>query len=218
MITMKIQISNIFFLGLMIINLNCSRNDPEVVNNNPDVQSIKPVFIYDLNISEPSGITYNSKNNSLMVVSDGKPDIYEIDFMGNILATIPTTSSDMEGITLSKNCDTIFVVEETNKLVSSYLISGSRLSSFSFNVATDPKHALEGIAKNNVNGHTFFINEKLPCMILEFNNTTELWRREINYSIDISDIYYDEANNLLWIVSDESKKILKLSSEWRLNF
>ena len=165
---MKSQIRKIFFLGFLIINLSCSRNDPAVASNAPTIQSLKPLAVYDLDISEPSGIAYNSKNNSLMVVSDGKPDIYEINFTGTILKTIPSTSSDMEGIALTKNCDTIFVVEETNKLVTSYLESGTRLNSFSFNVATDPKHAMEGIARNNINGHTFLLNEKLPCMILEF--------------------------------------------------
>ncbi len=41
------------------------------------------------------------------------------------LNTIPTSGSDMEGITLSKNCDTIYVVEEKKKLVTSFNLSGN---------------------------------------------------------------------------------------------
>ncbi len=55
-----------------------------------------------------------------MVVSDGYPNIYEIGFTGITLNTIIATGSDMEGITLSKNCDTIYVVEEKKKLVTAF--------------------------------------------------------------------------------------------------
>lgn len=59
-------------------------------------------------------------------------------------------------------------------------------------------------------------------MLLEFYNLTEIWRKEINYSTDISDIFYDQTDSSLWIVSDESKRILKLTlalhliSEWSI--
>lgn len=69
-----------------------------------------------LDILEPSGIVYNSINNSLMVVSDGRPDIYEVSLFGVTLNTIIASGSDMEGITLSRNCDTIYVVEEKKSL------------------------------------------------------------------------------------------------------
>jgi uncharacterized protein YjiK len=216
---MPIRIKKILFLVFqvfMIINICCSRNDPEVVNNNPNVQSLNPIAVYNLDIPEPSGLAFNSQNNSLMVVSDARSDIYEIGFDGIIKGTISTTSSDLEGISLSKNSDTIYVVEETNKLVVTYLATGVRLSSFLVNVATNPKYALEGIAWNNINRQLVVLNEKLPCMILKFANSTEIWRKEINYTTDISDIFYEEQSDYFWIVSDESQKILKLSKDLNL--
>ena len=215
---MNIQPRKILFLLLQFIfitNVNCGRNDPETINN-PTVQSLQPIAVYNLDIPEPSGIAYNSKKNSLFVVSDGRTDIYEIDFTGLKKGTIPTTSSDLEGITLSANCDTIYVVEETNQLVVSYLATGIRLTSFPVNVATNPSHALEGITRNNLNGHLIILNEKFPCTLLEFNNTSEIRRKEINYTIDISDIFYEQSTNLFWIVSHESQKILKLTSDFNL--
>ncbi|MCO6446535.1 MAG: SdiA-regulated domain-containing protein, partial [Ignavibacterium album] len=44
------------------------------------------------------------------------------------------------------------------------------------------------------------------------------------YTLDISDIYYDEICNCIWIISDESKRILKLSTtgellkQWEIPF
>lgn len=208
------------FLGtataLMVFILSCGRDNPEAANNNPTNNSLTPTAVYNLDILEPSAIAYNSKNNTFMVVSDACQDIFIIDSVGMVEGTISTSSSDLEGITLSKNCDTIYVVEETKKIVSTYSISGTLLKSFSVNVATNPSHALEGIVKNNLNYRLFVLNEKLPCMILEFSDTMEVRRKEINYSIDISDIFFDETANHYWIVSHESRKIMKLNSSFDL--
>lgn len=114
---------------LIIFSVSCGRADP-AANIDISVSTLQPLSVFNLNISEPSGIAYNSKNNTLMIVSDDNSDIYETDLSGNVLRTIPTPSSDMEGITLTKNCDTIFVVEETNRLVTSYLESGVRVKFF----------------------------------------------------------------------------------------
>ena len=60
------------------------------------------------------------------------------------------------------------------------------------------------------------LNEKLPCMLLEFNNSVEIRRKEINYTIDISDVFFEQSSNYYWIVSHESQKILKLTSDFNL--
>ncbi len=211
-------------LFAMISLPGCSRSDPASAETPDNIVTLKPLAVINLDIPEPSGIAYCSKSNTLFIVSDGLPDIFETDLAGVVIKTIPTTSSDMEGIALSKNCDTIFVAEERNQLITSYSLNGNRLSSFPVNVATLPNNALEGVTVDNSTGHLFVINEKLPAMILEFNNLVELWRKEINYTSDISDIYYEESSDCFWIVSDESKKVLKLSrdgvliSQWLISF
>ena len=203
-------------IGLILLFLSCGRDNPEVVSNNPTVNSLTPLAVYNLDIPEPSGIAYNSKNNTFMVVSDAHQDIFLIDSVGAVKSTISTSSSDLEGITLSQNRDTIYVVEETKKLVTSYSTAGVLLNSFSVNVATNPAHALEGITRNNLNGHLIVLNEKLPCMLLVFNDSLEVSRKEINYSIDISDIFFEEEAKYYWIVSHESRKIMKLNSNFKL--
>lgn len=216
---MKIQSTEILLFLVQVFlffNLSCSRNNPESVDNNPTVQTLKPTAEYTLDISEPSGIAYNSIKNSLFVVSDGRSDIFEIDFTGVVKSIIPTSGSDLEGIAFSINCDTMYMVEETKQLVSIFSSSGTFLRSFPVNVATNPNHALEGITRNNIDGRLTVLNEKLPCMLLEFNNTSEIRRKEINYTIDISDIFFEESSNYYWVVSHESQKILKLSHDFNL--
>ena len=216
-----------FFILSLIINpifFSCSRDNSQSIINPTEIQKIYPINEYLLDILEPSGIVYNSINNSLMVVSDGRPDIYEVSLFGVTLNTIIASGSDMEGITLSRNCDTIYVVEEKKKLVTSFNLSGSKLASFSADVATNDNSALEGITINKTSNNLFVINEKYPRMILSYNNLTERWRKTIDYASDISDIYYEDSTNCFWLISDESQKILKLSStgellkEWQIPF
>ena len=219
--------SNKYLLIVLLaifIFFGCARDNPETITNPPNIQKIYPINTYTLTIPEPSGIAYNSKNNSLMVVSDGYPNIYEIGFTGITLNTIIATGSDMEGITLSKNCDTIYVVEEKKKVVTAFNLNGVKLYSFSANVATSDNSALEGITINKTTNTLYVINEKDPRMILGYNNLTEIWRKTIDYASDISDIYYEESTNCFWLISDESAKIMKLSitgellKEWEIPF
>lgn len=220
----KVLYRFVFIVLIMSILIGCSRDNPETITNPLVIQKIFPINEYALTIPEPSGVAYNSKNNSLMVVSDGRPDIYEINFAGITLNTIAASGSDMEGITLSTTCDTIYVVEEKKKLVTSFDLVGNKIASFSADVATIDNNALEGITINKSSNQLFVINEKDPRMILGYNNSTEFWRKSIDYALDISDIYREDSTNCFWLISDESQKIMKLSStgellkEWEIPF
>ena len=207
---MKIK-SIIILLGGLI--LCCNRNGPDSVSA-PDIQSLNPIHTYDISIPEPSGLVYNSKDSALMVVSDANSTVYRVDFTGRVLNSMIIQSSDLEGIALSSNCDTMYVAEETKQLITKYLPNGTKLSSFPVNVATNINHGPEGVTINN-NGKIVVLNEKLPCLILEFDGAgNELRRKELNYSTDLSDIFYSSTDSCYWIVSDESKMLMKLSEEW----
>jgi uncharacterized protein YjiK len=212
--------NKLLFLSTLVATLighaGCGRDEP-TANTTPGITTLTPIEIINLgpNIVEPSGIAYHKINNTLFVVSDERTEIYEIDFSGRIIRTIPTDGDDFEGITFTKNLDTIFVVEETRQLVTSYLPSGQKINSFPVNVAINPANALEGLTIDK-NGLLFVLNEKDPKMIIEFNGTTEVSRTLIQNASDISDICYDETDDSFWIVSDESSKIIKYSREWNV--
>ncbi len=211
-------------LLIIIILLGCSRDDSYNNTDPPEIELINPLQEFSLTISEPSAVAYNSVNNSLMIVSDGSPIIYEVGFNGSVISSFTTTCSDLEGITLSKNCDTIYVTQEKKKLVTALNLSGNTLYSFLVDVAISDNSALEGISINKNNNHLFVINEKDPIMLLEFLGTTEISRILIDKVSDISDVFYEESSNSIWIISDESQKILKYSSsgvfikEWKIPF
>lgn len=190
--------------------LGCQKDPSDGSVVNTDSTALKLLFEYSTDISEPSGLAYNSKTNTLFAVSDGNSTVYELDFSGVIKRSFTINSEDLEGITFSSNCDTMYVVDEQNQMVGKYLANGIKLSSFPVNVATNPNNSLEGITVDNSN-HLFVVNEKSPGMLLEFVNQKEISRKELTYTLDCSDIFYDKSLDCFWLISDESQKVVKLS-------
>ncbi|MFA7420383.1 MAG: SdiA-regulated domain-containing protein [Melioribacteraceae bacterium] len=202
----------ILFL-LLLQFFGCKREEPADQITNPITStSLKQIAVYKTSVPEPSGLFYNTKTKTLFTVSDGNSTVYEMDLTGSIIRSFLIQSSDMEGITFSANSDTMYVAEETNQLVTKYLTNGAKLYSFPVNVATLVSHGPEGIALNTTNNHLYVINESDPCMLLEYVNKTEVQRKLINYTLDCSDIYYDSQLDCIWLVSDVSKQMVKLST------
>lgn len=203
----------------------CSRNGPAVVNPEKEVVTLQPLQVIDLlpHIPEPSGLAYHKFHNSLLVVSDSRSEIFEIALDGSLMGTIPTTSSDLEGIAVSVTGDTLYVAEERNQVITGYSASGVKLSTLSVKVATLDNNALEGVTVDQQN-HLWVLNEKNPRLLLEFYRGQETSRREITAVTDLSDICRDVTDENFWIISDESRKIIKISrsgqvlGEWNLAF
>jgi uncharacterized protein YjiK len=211
----------IAFVLLILSSFSCDSDEPTIT----DLKTLEPIAEIDLSgvLSEPSGIVYNLINNSLYVVSDTTSIIFEIDLNGNLLRQFNVIANDLEGITLSVNSDTIYVVEESDNLVTSFLTNGNKITSFTKNVSTNSSNGLEGITIDN-NYHLYVINEKSPRYLITLEGNVEVNRIEITLIDDLSDICYDSSLDCLWIISDESKKIVKMSkngvfqSEWSIPF
>lgn len=207
----------------LLLLLACSRTEPTVAVPVPVNGGLVELSVHNTSVPEPSGLVYNSKNNTLMTVSDANATVYEIDFMGNILHSFVVQGSDLEGIALSPDCDTMYLAEEGNQQISTYLINGSKISSLKVPVATEQNHSLEGVTIDD-RRHIYVVNEKNPRLLLEFNGVTEVARTEITATLDLSDVSYDAAYDCLWIVSDESQKILKCTrsgivlNEYQISF
>lgn len=195
---------------MMTWGIGCQRSQPPTIVLPPPGNALQLISVFSLAVGEPSGLAYSKNTQSLYMISDANPAIYRIDTTGKVLATIPVSASDLEGITTSPNEDTLYVVEETLSQVSTFLANGTKVSSFPVNVWTDPKHKLEGITLGP-DGILYLLNEKFPTMLLALSGTTELSRQTLTYSSDVSDICYDPTLDCFWIVSDESQSVLKFS-------
>ncbi|MHC1739168.1 MAG: SdiA-regulated domain-containing protein [Ignavibacteriaceae bacterium] len=204
------------FIALTLFLCGCDRDGGTTTPPpGPVVKNLEIISTLSISVSEPSGLAYNHLDTTLYTVSDGNPILYKLDFNGKILSTVAVNASDLEGIVLSSNCDTIYVVQEAKQLVTAFKPDGTLLYSFPVKVAISISSSLEGITIDN-SGNLVVLNEKDPMMVLKFKNSIEIWRKTLNYSLDISDICYDNSLNCFWIVSDESKTVLKLSEDCEL--
>lgn len=209
--------TTILYCTLLLIicceGFTCGRSAPDspVEIIPPASTSLSLIASYDLGAfaAEPSAIVYSAKKNSFLVVSDSHPMIYEIDSRGTLLSTVSVASTDLEGISISQTNDTVYIAEEKNRMITSYRSNGTKLSSFSVDVATIPNNALEGVAVGK-NGNLFVLNEKLPGLLLEYTPAgTELRRIPLSFASDYSDLTYDAGEDRLWFISDESMKVIK---------
>lgn len=190
---------------------SCSRTEQDPGGpTTPSAQSLQLITSYTMNIPEPSGLAYSPKTRQLYVISDARPEVFVIDTTGKVLSTIPTNGQDLEGVVLTQNADTFYVAEETLSQITSFLADGTRIASFPVTARTNTSHGPEGVTIDGT-GHLVVINEKLPAVLLEFSGTTETKRTALPYTLDISDICYDSALDVFWIVSDESQSVIKIS-------
>ncbi len=212
-------------LLLCLATAGCGRGEPAGPTT-PPTTTLQPIAQYSLapHVAEPSGIVYNPVHNTFLVVSDSHPFVYEVDFQGRLLSTITTTCSDLEGVGLSPHGDSLFVAEERLRRISIHRIDGSLLGSFLKDVATLANNGLEGVSVGP-DGLVYVLNEKAPGMIIVCRpDGTELRRITLNLASDYSDLMVDADRGCLWIISDESRKVMKtdmsgnLLAEWNVPF
>ncbi len=200
---------NLYILSIFVFFQACNQVDSKQ-EEELTAPGLKQVAVYSTSVKEPSGLVYNSKSNNLITVSDANSTVYEIDFSGRIINELKISADDLEGIALSKNCDTIYVAEEKKQQVTKFLWDGTKISSLKTNVSVDENHSLEGVTLDKKN-NLFILNEKNPCVLLEYSGTTEITRKVLSFSKDVSDICYDDKLDCFWIVSDESEAVYKVS-------
>ncbi len=216
------------FAVMMVVLFACSRTNPLQGNDgpgDPEIITLQPLRSIDLlpQVPEPSGLAFDAIRHSLYVVSDSQPDLFEIDFTGAVQHKIAAAGADLEGVALSLTGDSLYIVEERNQQVVTLSRAGARLHSLPVRVATLDNNALEGVTVDD-HGDLWVINEKNPRLLLHFHGDQELGRQEITRVDDLSDLCFDPADRSLWIVSDESRKVIKLSTtgtllgEWQLPF
>ena len=196
------------------VALSCARKAPTSLPSQADIPTLQPVAAVDISpaIREASGICYDKRTGLFLVVSDDRPEIFVVDPSGRVTAAIATPCTDLEGIALSSGGDTLFVVEERAQLVVALSREGFPLFTMPVRVATAANHALEGIAQDGL-GNLFIINEKDPRLLLYYRGSSEVSRAEIRAFADLSDICYDAEEHCLWLISDESLKIGKFTTE-----
>lgn len=169
---------------------------------------------YKLDIPEPSALSLSADTNSLWTVSDNNSTVYLISLTGKILLSfVLANAQDLEGVEFV-NDSTLAVASEFSDEIIICSPQGIERGRYKINVKLTNDHGLEGVAFKKDSNSFCVINEKNPLLLIELTNDfVETHRTEITSMSDISDIYYDNEENITWLLSDEDHAILRFNSE-----
>jgi len=171
------------------------------------------VLTYNLSesipVPEPSGLDLSFNEKGFWVVSDQNSKVYLIDSLGNEIKRFEVNVEDLEGITVV-NDSTLAIVSEKTREVVILDTAGNELKRATLNLGRDFNSGLEGITYNPEKKIFYVLNEKNPRLLITLNeNLNELKRDTLKFAKDFSGIFFDDNDNSLWILSDESQRIFK---------
>ncbi len=199
-----------FMLMLLLVSFTQCKNKETKKSKSSNISLIKKI---PLKVPEPSGITFNKKENTLLIVSDESSRIYKLQPNGKIKDSLSVNGLDLEGIAYI-NDTSIVTILERDRAVVILSTTGEELSRFSIDLYGKPNSGLEGVTFNPNNNHLYVLNEKKPGLLLELQLDGKLInKKELKFAKDYSGLFFDESENELWITSHESKSIYKCSTE-----
>jgi len=182
-------------------------------NKEKPVDKITLLGRYDIPVIEPSGLTLTSDQSGFWTVSDEDSSLYELDSFGSIIKRIKVDGFDLEGVTVIDDSTIAVVLERTREVVI-LDTTGTEMKRMKINLGGELNLGLEGITYNESIKHFFVVSEKNPSLLFELDeNLNEVRRDTIKFAADVSGIYYDENDSLLWILSDEDQLIIKADME-----
>jgi uncharacterized protein YjiK len=177
----------------------------------------------EIPLPEPSGLALSFDERGFWVVSDENSKVYLIDGWGKIIKNFKVDGEDLEGITVIDE-ERIAVVLERSREVVILDTSGLELKRAKLDLQGEPNSGLEGITYDPDEKKYYLVNEKKPKLLITLDeNLKELARDTLDFSKDLSGIYFNPADKVLWILSDESRRIYKTDlsgnpiEEFRIN-
>ena len=191
------------FLLLLLMVISC---------NNKEEEKLKTLTFSkaeEIPVPEPSGIDLTYNEEGFWIVSDQNSKVYLIDSWGKEVRSFKVNGEDLEGITVI-NDSTLAVVLERSREVVILDTSGKELKRKPLDLEGELNSGLEGITYDPKVKRFYIVNEKKPRLLITLDeNLIELNRDTIDFSKDVSGIFFDDIDNTLWILSDESQRIFR---------
>jgi|WetSurMetagenome_2_1015567.scaffolds.fasta_scaffold106564_2 uncharacterized protein YjiK len=195
----------ILFLSLSISHYKCNINRQE----SPIVTNLVLQKMTPINVPEPSGLTLSFDGNYFWTISDEDSKVYKIDKLGKIIRSFSVIGEDLEGITVIDSIKLAVILERAREVVVIDTL-GKELRRKSFGLKGKLNEGLEGICYDSIRKDFYFINEKRPGLLIKTDSSfVEIFRKELKIAKDYSDIFFAKDDSTLWILSDESKKIIQ---------
>lgn len=170
---------------------------------------------YDIAVPEPSGLCFSADGRGFWTVSDRTGEVVQISFDGEVLTKFTLKDVDFEGITVYN--DTILALTREGKPALMFVsTSGNVLRDQQIDLDLKNNSGLEGISFIKKENIFILAQEKKPRRLIEVDATSFEVKREIKIGKDfpdISDIWYDERSNQLWILSDQGEFVARCSRD-----
>ena len=211
---MKLKYISILLISVLLLTLidSCKKDDGTGTPPVSPTGKLEKLNEFNLDVTEPSGLSFGPGGNTLLMVSDNTNKVYETDLEGNVLLELAYVGSDLEGVTYNTDKQIVAVVEERKRqLVFLDYPDGNELERF--DIATGGSTAnkgLEGVSYSKNNSAYYIVNEDVPGEMIVWNKTFgNISTTKLHFASDYSAIFVDTKNALLWIVSDESQALYK---------
>jgi len=177
--------------------------------NENTIKTLSFTIAEKIPVPEASGLALTSDEKRFWVVSDENRKVYLIDSWGRVVKSFKVNGEDLEGITVIDDSTLAVVLERTREVVI-LDTSGLELKRAKLDLEGELNNGLEGISYDPEEKKFFVLNEKKPRLLITLDeNLNELTRDTLNFSKDVSGIYFDFIDSTLWILSDESQSINK---------
>lgn len=203
---------------LVLILFSCSKETGE--QDSPPPMESTPLEIIssvELEIMEPSGLSFAWNIDEFLVVSDHSNTVFRIHKDGSIIEELAFVGDDLEGVSWQEAGKILWVVEERLKKLVKLNKYGVLQHEYDLDYSSvSSNKGLEGIAVNTLNNHVFMLNEFDPGLLLEFHNGLLINSFELDFAKDYSGLFFDPVSHHLWMVSDESQSIYRCDLEGKL--
>jgi uncharacterized protein YjiK len=182
----------------------------------PPKKPLTYIGAYAISVPEPSGLAMTQDNKGFWTISDETSTIYRLDNEGIVVQTILVEGFDFEAITLIDDTTLVILQERTREMV--FLdTSGTELKRIKLDLEGELNSGPEGIAFNPKNRHFYILNEKKPSLFIELDEQLNIIRKDtLKFCKDVSGLYFDEENQILWMLSDESQLVIKTDLNGKL--
>lgn len=195
----------IFFLSLSLSHYKCNINRQESpIPTNLVLQKMTPI-----KVPEPSGLALSFDGNYFWTIGDSDNKVYKIDKLGKIIRFFSVIGEDLEGITVIDSVRLAVTLERSREVVVIDTL-GKEFKRKRFELKGRLNEGLEGICYDTNRKDFYFVNEKRPGLLIKTDSSfVEIFRKELKIAKDYSDIFFAKDDNTLWLLSDESKKIIQ---------
>ena len=206
---MKLIIKNyasiLVLVLLTLFHYKCNTNKQE----SPVIENLILQKVTPINVPEPSGLALSYDGRYLWTVGDSDSKVHKLDLNGNVITSFKVNGEDLEGITVIDSINLAVILERTREIVV-LDTSGKEIKRKKFDLKGKLNEGLEGICLNISTKDFYLLNEKQPGLLIKTDSSfNELFRKDLKLAKDYSDIFFSNLDYTLWILSDESKKVIQ---------